>query len=275
MEQLRKAFEAQVGKSLIQVIEKETSGWFEYGLRGLVLGPLGFDVWLIHRGCHGLGTHEDLLVEVLVGRTNEDIEMLKAEYRRIYHADLKRIVDGELSMKTERMFDMILAANRPPEHYPVDPKQVEKDIRELYDAGQGRMGTDEITFCGIIFNRSDAQLRQIAQGYKHRHRKALDHVIHEEFSGHMQHALLYVVQGALDIMGRDARLLEAAMEGSGTKDERLTYRIVRAYWKGGGHQYLHGIRQAYQEKYHHNLIKRIKGETSGHYERLLVALLEG
>lgn len=137
------------------------------------------------------------------------------------------------------------------------------------------MGTDEITFCGIIFNRSDAQLRQIAHGYKNRHRQALDHVIHSEFSGHMQHALLYVVQGALDIMGRDARLLEAAMEGPGTRDERLTYRIIRAYWKGGGHQYLQGVRQVYQERYHHNLIKRIKSETSGHFERMLVTLLEG
>jgi len=113
MEQLRKAFEAQVGKSLIHVIEHETSGWFEYGLRGLVLGPLGFDVWLCHRGCHGFGTHEDLLVEVLVGRTNEDIEILKGEYYKTYHKELKRVVDGETSFKTERMFDMILAVFPP------------------------------------------------------------------------------------------------------------------------------------------------------------------
>jgi annexin A7/11 len=89
----------------------------------------------------------------------------------------------------------------------------------------------------------------------------------------MQHALLYIVQGALDEIGRDARLLELALEGR--QAERLTYRIIRAYWKGGGHQYLQGVREVYQAKYRHNLIKRIKGETSGDYERLLVALLEG
>ena len=109
MEQLRKAFEAQVGKPLVKVIEKETSGWFEYGLRGLVLGPLGFDVWLLHRACDGAGTHEDLLTEVLAGRSNEDIVALKAEYQRTYHHDLAHVIRGELSMKTERMFNMILA----------------------------------------------------------------------------------------------------------------------------------------------------------------------
>jgi annexin A7/11 len=157
---------------------------------------------------------------------------------------------------------------------PVDPHQVESDIRDLYNAGQGRTGTDEITFCGIILNRSDAQLRQIAGGYKHHHRRSLESAIQSEFSGHMQEALLHAVQGALDPMGRDATLLEKAMEGAGTKDERLTYRIIRAHWKGGRH-YLAGVTQAYQTKYKKNLIKRVKGETSGDYERLLVAVLEG
>jgi len=103
-----------VGKTLVHVIEKETSGWFEYGLRGLVLGPLGFDVWLVHRACAGLGTHEDLLTEVLVGRTNEDLEMLKSEYHKVYKRDLDHVVRGEVSMKTERMFNMVLAAFPPP-----------------------------------------------------------------------------------------------------------------------------------------------------------------
>jgi annexin A7/11 len=283
MEQLRKAFEAQVGKPLVTVIEKETSGWFEYGLRGLVLGPLGFDVWLLHRACHGAGTHENLLTEVLAGRTNEDIVALKAEYHRTYHHELDHVIRGELSMKTERMFNMILAvylygnylikANRPPEYAPIDPRQIEDDIRALYNAGEGRAGTDEITFCGIILNRSDAQLRQIAAGYKHHHRHSLLHAIHSEFSGHMREVLIQALEGALDPMARDATLIEQAMEGAGTKDERLTYRIIRAHWRG--RQYLAGVEGAYQSKYHKSIIRRVKGETSGDYERLLIAVLEG
>jgi annexin A7/11 len=90
----------------------------------------------------------------------------------------------------------------------------------------------------------------------------------------MRDVLLHVVEGALDPMGRDAALLEKAMEGAGTKDERLTYRIIRAYWKGG-RPYVEGVKSAYQSKYHKSLVKRVKGETSGDYERLLVAVLEG
>jgi len=89
----------------------------------------------------------------------------------------------------------------------------------------------------------------------------------------MREVLLYVVEGALDPMGRDATLIEKAMEGAGTKDEQLSYRLIRAYWKG--RPYFEGVKAAYQNKYHKSIIKRVKGETSGDYERLLVAILEG
>jgi annexin A7/11 len=150
---------------------------------------------------------------------------------------------------------------------------VEADIDALYDAGEGRFVTDEITICGIIFNRSNTELRQLAARYKQKCRHSLDHAIHSEFSGHMRHALLYAIQGALDPTTRDARLLEEAMEG-GAKDERLTYRIIRAYWRGG-HPYIREVKLAYQDRYQHHLIRRVQSETSGHHEKLLVTILEG
>lgn len=155
----------------------------------------------------------------------------------------------------------------------MDPAKVEGDVRELYNAGAGRMGTDEIEFCGIIFNRSNAQIRQIAHVYHHKHRHTLEHAIISEFSGHMQQALLYAVETALHPAVRDARLLHAAMEGLGTKDEKLTYRIIRAYWHGGG-PYIREVRNVFHQRYHHHLVKVVQSETSGDYERLLVTVLE-
>ena len=156
----------------------------------------------------------------------------------------------------------------------MDHHQVQADVRNLYEAGAGRAGTDEITFCGIIMNRSDTQLRAIAQEYHRKHRQTLDQAIYSEFSGHMQYTLLYVVDGALHPNSRDARLIHQAMEGLGTKDERLTYRIIRSYWWGGP-SHMEAVKQAYYHKYKEDLIKRVKSETSGDYERLLVRILRG
>ena len=49
-----------------------------------------------------MGTHEDLLNEVLLGRSNEEMFLLKEAYKREYNKDLVSVVRGELSMKTER-----------------------------------------------------------------------------------------------------------------------------------------------------------------------------
>lgn len=66
------------------------------------MGPLHGDLHLLNRACKGAGTHEDLLNEVLLGRSNEEMFLLKEGYRRVYGKDLVQVVRGELSMKTER-----------------------------------------------------------------------------------------------------------------------------------------------------------------------------
>jgi annexin A7/11 len=154
----------------------------------------------------------------------------------------------------------------------VDHAKVEEDVRELYNAGPGRMGTDSIEFCGIIFNRSNAQIRKIAHVYHHKHHHTLEHAIISEFSGHMQHALLYAVETALHPPVRDARLLHASLEGYGTKEEKLTYRLIRAYWHGG-EPHMKELRAVYHERYQHHLVKVVESDTSGHHRHLLDAVL--
>jgi annexin A7/11 len=151
---------------------------------------------------------------------------------------------------------------------------VEEDVRTLYDSGEGGEDMDYIAFCGIILNRSNNALRAISHEYHRRHRRALTHVIENEFSGHPEHTLMYALLGALDPLHRDARLIHAAIQHHGAKEERLTYRIIRAYWLGG-QPHLQGVKNAFQENYEHNLIKMVATHTHGHHEKLMVTILEG
>lgn len=70
---------------------------------------------------------------------------------------------------------------------------------------------------------------------------------------------------------RDANLLEAAMAGMGTKDERLCYRLVRASWN---RPRFAAVKNAYQQLHSRTLKRRVEGETSGKYEKALVAIIE-
>lgn len=62
------------------------------------------------------------------------------------------------------------------------------------------------------------------------------------------------------------------MAGLGTKDTQLIYRLVRAHWDA---LRMEAVKDAYQRRYKKSLESRVKGETSGLYRDLLVALVKG
>jgi len=228
------------------------------------------DVHNVRKAVAGPGTKEDVLNDVLCGRSNADMRAIKHAYHEKYHRSLESDVKGDLSMKTERLFDMIMSATRAEESAPIIPHELERDVMELYKATDGRIGTDEIMVCSIISSRSDGQIRAITQLFEQRYRVTLARTIEKEFSGHMKDALLLMVGRATDRAMTDAVQLEGSMAGIGTKDDLLINRIVRAHWERG---HLDQVKRAYQHRYHRDLVVRVKGETSGKVENLLVTVL--
>ncbi|KAK0526682.1 hypothetical protein OC834_004718 [Tilletia horrida] len=270
---LRQAFQAATGKDLVNVIEKETSGWFENVLRAKALGAVEYDAWLVHRATAGAGTHEQILNEVLLGRNAQDMWTLKQAYRQIYGKPLERVVEDDLSFKTKRLFVMAMTGNRPDDSVPVDGRLVEADVQTLYKAAKG-MGTDEIAICGVLVSRNAPHLAAVARAYEHAHRTKLSKMILKEFSGHMEDALLHIVlaaEGDGNGIERDAKLLEDAMAGMGTKDELLIVRVVRGSWNRARFE---EVKRCYALKHSKKGLKnRVEGETSGDYKRALSAVV--
>lgn len=86
----------------------------------------------------------------------------------------------------------------------------------------------------------------------------------------MEDALLHQLRHGLDKYMHQAKLLEDCMAGAGTRDHLLVSRVVRAHWDRDN---MANVRGAYEKRYRKRLSSRIKGETSGDYERLMVACL--
>ena len=170
-------FGHRYGKSLQSWVESETSGYFRDTLVALIRGPLAQDVYNAHRALKGLGTKEGLLNDVVLSRSNADLNAIKQEFQRVHRRPLEQEVREDLSLKTERLFDMVLAARRAEESAPVLPQQVERDVTDVYQATEARVGADQLTVCSIFASRSDGQLRAIAHTYEQRYRKPLDRVI--------------------------------------------------------------------------------------------------
>ncbi len=88
----------------------------------------------------------------------------------------------------------------------------------------------------------------------------------------METALLYQLRAGKDRVMRDAELLEDAMAGMGTKDELLVNRVIRYHWD---RNHMDQVKVAYKQRYGKDLGSRIRGETSGDYERLMLACIGG
>ncbi|KAI0135629.1 Annexin [Daldinia grandis] len=270
IEAIKAAYFRNFSRTLEKDIMSETGGWLETGLVAIVRGPLLHDVHLLNAALDGPGTKEKVLNDVLLSRSNADMNAIKSMYRQTFRRPLDTDVRGDLSMKTERHFMIVLGANRAEDSAPVIPQAIDQDVMELYRATEGKVGTDEMMVCSILSTRNDNQIRAINLAYEQKFRRRLEDVIRKEFSGHMEDALLYQLRNAVDKYMHAAALLEDAMAGLGTKDHLLVSRVVRYHWDK---QTMANVKGAYQQRYRRSLAGRIKGETSGDYEKLMVACL--
>jgi annexin A7/11 len=269
---LKTQYNSRFQKDLFKDIEKETSGYFEFGLLAIIRGPLAQDCFMLERATHGLGTREFFLNEILLGRSNADLNAIKSMYRTMFRRTLESDIKSDLSAKTERLFDMVMAARRAEDAAPVIPHEIDRDVQDLHRATEGqKLGTDQMTVCQILSSRNDNQIRAIGHAYEQKFHKPLRKVIAGEVSGHMEDALLLMLDRGMDRAKADAGLLYGAMKGMGTKDEQLVHTVVKIHWN---RQHMQQVRGAYKHHYKTDLVSAIKSETSGDYERLMVACVE-
>ncbi|KAG6830743.1 hypothetical protein H0H87_007220 [Tephrocybe sp. NHM501043] len=273
------------GQQLVEHLDRKKGGDFGKALHAIVVGPLAYDVELLDltSALSSPGTKEAIFTELIMDRSSDDLYRLSVEYKYKYGTDLSMRIKKDLKGSTERrdfiVFLLALNVRRPPDNLPVDDAQVRKDVDALYHAGESRKGTDvdEMVFFKILLSRSRPHLSAVVQGYGQTYR-SLTKVIKKEFTGHTGDALKYIIESVKpkrDGRGiwRDAKLIHKTMKGAGTNDTALIYRLVRAHWKP---ERMAAILTAYRD---HNtkretLEERVKKETSGDYEKLLLAIIE-
>jgi annexin A7/11 len=154
----------------------------------------------------------------LVGRTNADINAIKAEYQKVHRTSLEADLKADLSAGTEDMFLILAAGSRAEESAPVIPQQTETDYNAFISAmGSNTFTKNAVHACQILISKSNAQIRAIAEAHYNRRKKTLQDEIKSNFSGHMEKALVLLVDRAQHPPSADAELLEQAMAGPGTK----------------------------------------------------------
>jgi len=259
------------GSSLESKIESSFRSHYGDVLLQLVRGPLLSDIHNINRAIKGLGTKEDMLNDVLIGRSNADMRAIKDAYQSVFKRTMESDVEGDLSLKTKTMFQLIMRASRTEDNYPYNPAEIAQYTDALHAATRGpSVTTNSDQVFTILTQRSDNQIRAISNEYQQKYHKSLEDTIRSSFSGHMEDALLLALGRAMDRAKTDAYGLEDTMKGMGTKDDLLVNKTVRVHWD---RQHMDQVKKAYQHFFKKDLVARVKGETSGDYRDALMACL--
>uniref|UniRef100_A0AAR2LZP0 Annexin n=1 Tax=Pygocentrus nattereri TaxID=42514 RepID=A0AAR2LZP0_PYGNA len=128
------------------------------------------------------------------------------------------------------------------------------------------IGTDEDAILMLLTARSKEQRQEIKAAYKKAHGKDLVKDLKSELGGKLEDLIVALMSPPRVY---DADQLHKAIKGAGTNDKVLIEILASRT-----SEQLKEIVKAYKKE-HGKLEKDIMGDTNGHYQRMLIILLQG
>lgn len=266
-QEVRKAYKAAFGRDLIDDLKDEIGGNFGQVVTSMYLSPVEYDVTEIRKGIEGAGTDEDAVTEIIGSRSNYRLKEILSLYKIKYDEDLEVRLKDELSGDYGNLICSLLQCSRS-EDTDVDDDNVQEDVNALYNAGEGKWGTDEETFTRIFALRNSHHLRRMNQMYIEQKGTSLLDVVDSEFSGNMKVLLKTILHSHINPADYYATRIYKACKGFGTDEEIVTRSLVVM-----DEIFLPQIKKIFQTKYDMSLAETIDSECSGDYKRMLLALI--
>ena len=170
--ELRKEYKKQVkiqgkGVNLPKHLKTKLTGNFGKAAYVTALGKWESEGYWANFWYQSHTSRRELLIESLMGRTNNDIWQIKDEFKdKRYSDDLVKCMEKELKMdKFRTAVLMVLEERRQEEQdvYPVEYRN--RDVDSLHKAITAKQG-GESTMLEIIVRRSDAHLREVLKMYE-------------------------------------------------------------------------------------------------------------
>uniref|UniRef100_W5N0P7 Annexin n=1 Tax=Lepisosteus oculatus TaxID=7918 RepID=W5N0P7_LEPOC len=266
-QKIKTMFKTMYGKDVIKDLKSELSGNMEEVILALFMPTTYYDAWSLRHAMKGAGTQERVLIEILCTRDNQEIRNIVKCYNSEFGRDLEKDIRKDTSGHFERLLISMCQGNRD-ESDAVNLQKAQEDAQRLFQAGEGKLGTDESSFNMILATRSFPQLRATVEAYGRIGKHDLITAIKKEFSGYVESGLVAIVQCAQNRPAFFAERLYKSMKGAGTDDSSLTRIVVTR-----SEIDLVQIKEAFMQMYQKTLYTMVEGDTSGDYKRLLLAIV--
>ena len=265
-QEILKFYKSSYGKDLIKELDSELGGYLKKTVIAMFRTPIDYDCMELYAAMKGVGTNEDTLTEIIGSRPPAVLTEIKKRFKELYKEELETWVKDETSGDYKKLLVSLLQCCRS-DNKDLNTEKLENDVKELYEAGENKIGTDEQVFNRIFSLRSYDELKYINKKYKLMLGKDLFAVIDSEFSGDIKKLLRTVLHVAIDVTDYFAERIRWACKGAGTNDEVLIRCLVSR-----DEIDLKQIKEIYVKKFNKSLYQEIKDETSGDYKNILLGI---
>uniref|UniRef100_A0A8C1VSY7 Annexin n=1 Tax=Cyprinus carpio TaxID=7962 RepID=A0A8C1VSY7_CYPCA len=219
-QEIRRIFKSLLGRDLMADLKSELSKNLERLILGLMMSPAEFDAKMMKKAMEGAGTDEHSLIEILVTRSNQEIQ----EMSLCNEAFTTDAIASETSGKFKRI--LISLAQGAREEGPADMARALEDAQvSLADACNSESDDMEDKFMSILCTRSFPHLRRVFQEFVRCSNKDIEQIIKKEMSGDFKNAMFAIVRSVKNQPSYFADRLYKAMKGLGT-DDRALIRIM-------------------------------------------------
>jgi annexin A7/11 len=191
IQEVAKAYKNKYGKDLIDDIKSETRGNLENLLVALMMPILDFYCKEINDAIDGIGTDEQVLIEILCTLSNSEIHIIKQRYNQLYGEDLEPAISDDTSGNFKQLIVLLCRATRD-ESGKTDLAKAKEEAAALLRAGELMLGTDESVFNTIMCRRNYEQLKLIFKEYEILTGHSFERAIKKEFSGDVKDGFLAI-----------------------------------------------------------------------------------
>lgn len=183
---------------------------------------------MINSAIGGIGASTLVLVPIVCGRSNTEMEILKKKYFELYTKDLGQVLASELGGDLESLVLNCLQASE--EVFDPDfhtDSLMKKDMETIYKAGQGKFGTNETGLFKILSQRPAVYLKTMNLQYADKYGFTIVKVLETELGGKVEEAATFMLGMKLKPYETIAKLIKTACAGFGTNELLLTCALIR------------------------------------------------
>ncbi|KAA0031488.1 hypothetical protein IC582_000263 [Cucumis melo] len=261
---IRQTYAETYGEDLLKSLDKELSSDFERAVLLWTLHPAERDALLANEAIRKL--KHFVVLEIACSRTPRDLFLVKEEY----HARFKRSIEEDVAQYTTGDFRRLLVPLVTAYRYDgpeVNATLATSEARILHEKITEKAYNDE-ELIRIISTRSKAQLNATFNHYNDQFGNAISKDLKTDPNDNYLKLLRSAIKCLTWPEKYFEKVLRLAIKGLGTDEEALTRVVVTRAEVD--------MKRIVEEYYRRNSVpfgQAIKGDTSGDYESMLLALV--